>query len=80
VPKIRRPPPGRGDASFAGAFRDGRIAVEDFTQLKRWLESDVDVPDGPWFKRFPKFILAREGEMPKAFLTSKMIPHGTEVF
>ena len=61
-------------------FRDGRIAVEDFIELKYWLESDVEVPDGPWFKRFPKFILAGEGETPKTFLTTKMIPHGREVY
>jgi hypothetical protein len=25
-------------------FRDGRIAIADFTQLKQWLESDIDAP------------------------------------
>ena len=61
-------------------FRDGRIAVLDFTQLKQWLESDLEVPDGLWFKRFDRFTLAGEGEMPKTFLTSGMKPKGTEVF
>jgi hypothetical protein len=60
-------------------FRDGRIAVEDFAELKHWLESDVEVPEGPWFKRFAHFTLAGEGEMPKTFLTSRMAPKGTEV-
>jgi hypothetical protein len=27
-------------------FRDGRIAVADFTELKHWLESGVEVPGG----------------------------------
>jgi hypothetical protein len=31
-------------------FRDGRIAVSDFTELKHWLESDVEVLEGMWFK------------------------------
>jgi len=61
-------------------FRDGRIAAGDFIELKHWLESDIDVPEGMWFKRFPNFTLAGEGEMPKTFLTPRMIPNGTEVF
>jgi hypothetical protein len=54
--------------------------VADFVELKHWLESDIDVPDGLWFKRFDHSILAGEGEMPKTFLSSEMIPKGTEVF
>jgi hypothetical protein len=61
-------------------FRDGRLAVADFAELKHWLESDAEVPEGPWFKRFRHFTLAGEGEMPKTFLTSDMIPKGKEVF
>jgi len=40
-------------------FRDGRIAIEDFTELKHWLESDVDVPEGMWFKALPLFDTGR---------------------
>jgi hypothetical protein len=61
-------------------YRDGRIAVSDFVELKRWLESDIDVPEGMWFKRFDRFILVGEGEMPKTFLSGRMIPKGKEVF
>jgi len=32
-----------------------------------------------WYKSFPKFTLAGEGEVPKTFLTPGMVPHGTEV-
>jgi len=60
-------------------YRDGRISVRDFQELKHWLELDPDVPAGKWFKRFPKFILAGEGELPKTFLTSGMAPVGEEV-
>jgi hypothetical protein len=60
-------------------FRDGRIAVADFAELKHWLESDVEAPTGPWFKRFRKFTLAGEGEMPKTFLSTGMVPKGKEV-
>jgi hypothetical protein len=60
-------------------FRDGRISVTDFDALQDWLNSNPDVPPGRWYKRFPKFILAGEGETPKTFLTSGMVPQGTEV-
>jgi hypothetical protein len=53
--------------------------VREFAALKHWLESDPDVPAGKWFKRFPSFILAGEGDLPKTFLTSGMVPSGEEV-
>jgi hypothetical protein len=59
-------------------FREGRISVSDFDALRDWLDSDPDVPAGKWYKKFPKFILAGEGEAPKTFLASGMVPHGTE--
>jgi hypothetical protein len=33
------------------------------------LNSNPDVPSGKWYKTFPKFTLAGEGEVPKTFLT-----------
>jgi hypothetical protein len=53
--------------------------MRDFEMLKHWLESDPDVPAGKWFKRFPKFILAGEGALPKTFLALGMAPFGQEV-
>lgn len=79
MPKIRKSPPAGILAHLIERFREGRIAVEDFTELKHWLESDVDVPPGKWYKRFNKFTLAGEGEMPKTFLTPGMAPKGEEV-
>jgi hypothetical protein len=79
MPKIRKPPPAGILAHLIERFRDGRISVDDFTELKHWLESDVDVPPGMWYKRFKKFTLAGEGEMPKTFLTPGMAPKGEEV-
>ena len=60
-------------------FREGGISVSDFDELQDWLDSNPDVPHEAWYKKFPKFILAGEGEVPKTFLTSGMVPHGTEV-
>jgi hypothetical protein len=60
-------------------FREGRVSIDDFTELKRWLESEPDVPSGMWYKRFRKFTLAGEGEFPKTFLSARMHPKGEEV-
>ena len=60
-------------------FREGRVSAEDFTELKHWLESDPEVPAGLWYKRFRKFTLVGEGDLPKTFLTAGMHPKGEEV-
>ena len=60
-------------------FREGRIGVADFEALQKWLDTEPEAPDGEWYKRFPTFILAGEGEVVKTFLTQGMVPHGTEI-
>jgi len=62
-----------------GRFREGRISARDFMELKHWLESDIEVPPGKWYKRFSNFTLVGEGELPKTFLTPDMKPYGLEV-
>ena len=79
MPKIRKPPPRGILDHMVARFREGRVSVEDITELKHWLESDPDVPSGMWFKRFRKFTLAGEGEFPKTFLTAAMAPKGQEI-
>jgi hypothetical protein len=79
MPKLRKPPPRLIIDHLVQRFREGRISVAEFDQLQDWLDSDPDVPHGMWYKRFPKFTLAGEGEMPKTFLTSGMAPKDQEV-
>jgi len=79
VPKIRKPPPQGILDHLLERFRDGRIAIDDFMDLKHWLESDPEVPPGPWYKRFENFTLVGEGDLPKSSLTRAMVPKGTEV-
>ena len=80
MPKLRKPPPPRILDHLIERFRDGRVSIEDFTELKHWLESEPDVPSGKWYKRFTRFTLAGEGELPKTFLAKGMAPNGEEVF
>jgi hypothetical protein len=55
MPKLRRPPPHGILEHLLKRFREGRISVEDFTELKHWLESDPEVSAGLWYERFKKF-------------------------
>ena len=79
MPKIRKPPPQGILDHLLERFREGRIAIGDFTELKHWLESDPDVPTGMWYQRFKRFTLAGEGDLPKTFLAPGMVPKGKEV-
>ena len=79
MPKLRRPPPRQIMAHLALRFREGRISVADFDELHAWLESEPEVPPGMWYKRFKKFTLAGEGELPKTFLLPGMAAKGQEV-
>ena len=80
MPKLQKPPPPGILNHLTQRFREGRISVVDFVELKHWLESEPDVPHEKWHKRFKEFTLAGEGELPKTFLTSNMAPSGKEVY
>jgi hypothetical protein len=49
-------------------MRDRNIGLEDLNQLRLWMESKPDVPDGQWYKEFGSFKLCGEGKYPKTFL------------
>ena len=80
MPKIRKPPPQGILNHLIGRFREGRIRESDFLELKHWLESDPDVPDGKWYKRFKTGTLAGKGEMPSTFLAPGMAVDSEEVY
>jgi hypothetical protein len=61
MPKIRKPPPPRILDHLIKRFHDGRISATDFLEPKHWLESDPDVPQGKWYKRFKTGTLAGHG-------------------
>ncbi len=84
MPKIKRPPP-KGILNHLikrclerGQER-GQVSEADFLELKHWLESDPEVPNGKWYKRFKNGILAGNGEMPSTFLSPGMAVEGEEV-
>ena len=79
MPKIRLPPPKGSLDHLVKRYREGRISGSDFLELKHWLESDPDVPDGKWFKRFRTGYLAGNGANVSTFLAPGMAVEGDEV-
>jgi len=49
-------------------MRDRNISISDLNQLRVWMESKPNVPDGPWYKDFGSFKLCGDGKYPKTFL------------
>jgi hypothetical protein len=49
-------------------MRDRNISLDDLNQLRLWMETKPDVPEGQWYKDFGSFKLCGEGKFPKTFL------------
>jgi len=60
-------------------MRDRSITVADLNQLRLWMDSNPDVPDGEWYKDFGSFKLCGEGSVPKTFLSKNQSARGTKL-
>ena len=56
-----------------------KITFADLDKLRVWMESQPDVPDGPWFRDFGSFKIVGEGPNPLSFLDSEQIAYGEEI-
>jgi hypothetical protein len=59
--------------------RDRQISAEQLTLLVNWIDTNPEVPAGPWFKRFPEIFVCGEGELIKTFLRVGQLPFGQEL-
>jgi hypothetical protein len=66
-------------AHWIRRVREREISTSQLGLLARWLDSDPEVPEGQWFKRFPEMIVCGEGEFVKTFLSAGQVPAGQEV-
>ena len=55
-------------AHLVERMHDRKISLQDLNQLRVWIESKPNVPEGPWHKDFGSFKLCGEGRYPKTFL------------
>lgn len=55
------------------------ITTDQLELLFDWLETEPDVPEGKWFKRFPELTVCGEGELIKTFLRPSQAALGREI-
>ena len=60
-------------------MRDRSISLADLNQLRLWIESRPDVPDGDWYKDFGSFKRCGHGRLPKTFLLREQAARGTRL-
>lgn len=56
-----------------------QIEARQLELLARWLDSDPEVPEGPWYKRFSGMTVCGEADLVKTFLLPGQGPKGTRV-
>ena len=55
------------------------ISADQLEEFADWLDTEPEVPDGRWFKRFSGMCVYSEGELVKTFLIEGQVPTGTEI-
>lgn len=60
-------------------IEERRIDARQIELLARWLDGEPEVPEGPWFKRFPGMAVCGEADLVKTFLLPGQTPKGTRV-
>ena len=71
-------PPDLRDHLFERAA-ERKIKYDDIVKLAAWRRTSPRAPEGPWFKDFGSFRLARKGAHPKTFLLAGQVAYGEEV-
>ena len=60
-------------------IRDREISTAQLGLFARWLDTDPEVPEGQWFKRFPELLVCGESSLVKTFLRPGQVPAEEEV-
>ncbi len=56
-----------------------QIEPRQLELLARWLDSEPEVPEGQWYKRFSGMTVRGEGDLVKTFLAPGQSAKGTRV-
>ena len=57
-------------------MRERAISVADLNQLRLWIETQPQVPEGEWYKDFGTFKICGSGSYPKTFLIRSQVAKG----
>jgi hypothetical protein len=64
---------------ISGAASEHGIPAAQLELLATWLDTEPDVPDGEWPKRFSRVTVCGEGELIKTFLLPGQAANGKRV-
>ena len=80
MPKVRRTnvPPALFQ-HLLKRIQERKISAEQLVLFATWLDSNPEVPEGEWFKRFSGMIVCGEGELVKTFLLPDQNPKGEPI-
>jgi hypothetical protein len=80
MPKIRRQnlPPALLK-HLLDRIQQRNISASQLGLLSSWLDTQPEVMEGKWFKRFPGMTVCGEGNLVKTFLLPGQAPDGKEI-
>lgn len=80
MPKVRRSHVPRPLlAHLLARIAERSIRAEALESLAAWLDTDPEVPDGDWYKRFSTMTVCGRGALVRTFLTPSQVPVGEEL-
>jgi hypothetical protein len=60
-------------------IQNRKIPATELEFLATWLDSEPEVPEGEWYKRFSRMTVCGEGELIKTFLLPGQAPKGKRI-
>ena len=60
-------------------MRDRAIGLADLNQLRLWVETKPEVPEGDWYKDFGSFKICGRGALAKTFLLRRQVAKGEKL-
>ena len=80
MPKVRRQnvPPALFQ-HLLDRIQSRKIPASQLELLAKWLDTEPDVPEGAWYKRFSAMTVGGEGELVKTFLLPGQAAKGQRV-
>jgi hypothetical protein len=80
MPKIRRQnlPPALFQ-HLLERIQNRSIPAPQLELLARWLDTEPEVPEEPWYKRFPGMTVCGDGELIRTFLLPGQHPRGQRI-
>jgi hypothetical protein len=68
--------PARARQHLIERMRDREISVSDLNQLRLWVETRPEMPEGDWYKDFGSFKVCGSRSYPKTFLLRGHVAKG----